>query len=118
MGADQEGKNEIDPKALAAADLVSIKLDTVDETLWRRINRPHPALALATVLQGVRDFAAGYPGTLISDTMREIIDHAGLINQLRRPSVFEAPAQISVCVVLHDNHAAVRVTLDHLVSQE
>jgi wyosine [tRNA(Phe)-imidazoG37] synthetase (radical SAM superfamily) len=55
--------------ALAAADLVSIKLDTVDETLWRRINRPHPALALATVLQGVRDFAAGYPGTLISDTM-------------------------------------------------
>jgi wyosine [tRNA(Phe)-imidazoG37] synthetase (radical SAM superfamily) len=55
--------------ALAAADLVSVKLDTVDEALWRRINRPHPDLALATVLQGVHDFAADYPGTLISDTM-------------------------------------------------
>lgn len=55
--------------ALAAADLVSVKLDTVDEALWRRINRPHPELALATVLQGVHDFAADYPGTLISDTM-------------------------------------------------
>jgi wyosine [tRNA(Phe)-imidazoG37] synthetase (radical SAM superfamily) len=55
--------------ALTAADLVSLKVDTVDEALWHRINRPHGELSLANVLQGIRDFAADYTGTLISDTM-------------------------------------------------
>jgi wyosine [tRNA(Phe)-imidazoG37] synthetase (radical SAM superfamily) len=56
-------------EALAAADLVSLKVDTVDEALWRRINRPHPALRLPTILQGIQAFASDYTGTLISDTM-------------------------------------------------
>jgi wyosine [tRNA(Phe)-imidazoG37] synthetase (radical SAM superfamily) len=51
------------------ADLVSIKVDSVDEAEWRRINRPHPGLKLEAVLQGIREFAAGFAGTLISETM-------------------------------------------------
>jgi wyosine [tRNA(Phe)-imidazoG37] synthetase (radical SAM superfamily) len=51
------------------ADLVSIKVDSVDEAEWRRINRPHPELRLGTILQGIREFAAGYSGTLITETM-------------------------------------------------
>jgi wyosine [tRNA(Phe)-imidazoG37] synthetase (radical SAM superfamily) len=51
------------------ADLVSIKVDAVDEAVWRTINLPHPDLKLSSILQGIRDFAAGYAGTLISDTM-------------------------------------------------
>jgi len=51
------------------ADLVSIKVDSVDEAGWRRINRPHPELDLGAILQGIREFAAGYAGTLISETM-------------------------------------------------
>jgi wyosine [tRNA(Phe)-imidazoG37] synthetase (radical SAM superfamily) len=54
---------------LAKADLVSVKVDTVDDDLWRRINRPHRHLYLARVLDGIRAFAASYRGTLISDTM-------------------------------------------------
>ncbi len=54
---------------LAKADLVSVKVDTVDNTLWQRINRPHSKLGLDQVLDGIRLFAAGYGGTLISDTM-------------------------------------------------
>jgi wyosine [tRNA(Phe)-imidazoG37] synthetase (radical SAM superfamily) len=54
---------------LFAADLVSIKLDSVEETAWRRINRPHPQLRLDTVLHGIVEFAGRYPGSLISETM-------------------------------------------------
>lgn len=54
---------------LRAADLVSVKVDAVTETAWRRINRPHRALELDRVLRGIRDFAAEFTGTLISETM-------------------------------------------------
>lgn len=54
---------------VAQADLVSVKVDTVDEAIWRRINLPHRDLKLRDILAGIRTFAAGYRGTLISDTM-------------------------------------------------
>lgn len=54
---------------LRQADLVSVKVDSVDEAIWRRINRPHWDLTLDVILQGIREFAAGYAGTLISETM-------------------------------------------------
>jgi len=54
---------------LQHADLVSVKVDCVLEDSWRRINRPHPDLSLHAVLQGIRDFVAGYRGELITDTM-------------------------------------------------
>jgi wyosine [tRNA(Phe)-imidazoG37] synthetase (radical SAM superfamily) len=56
-------------RALAAADWVSLKVDTVDESDWRRLNRPHPDLRLSVVLDGIRSFAAGYDGRLVSETM-------------------------------------------------
>ena len=55
--------------SLAHADWVSLKVDSVDETAWRRINRPHADLHLARILDGIRAFAAGYRGTLASETM-------------------------------------------------
>jgi len=54
---------------LAAADLVSVKVDAVDPEIWRRANRPHGELDLETVLGGVLDFAREYPGELLSETM-------------------------------------------------
>jgi wyosine [tRNA(Phe)-imidazoG37] synthetase (radical SAM superfamily) len=54
---------------LAAADLVSVKVDAVEDGLWRRIDRPHPRLDLETVLEGIADFAAGYGGDLLTETM-------------------------------------------------
>jgi wyosine [tRNA(Phe)-imidazoG37] synthetase (radical SAM superfamily) len=55
--------------ALAGADLVSLKVDSVEEAIWRRINLPHRGLQLDTILQGIRRFAAEYTGSLITDTM-------------------------------------------------
>jgi wyosine [tRNA(Phe)-imidazoG37] synthetase (radical SAM superfamily) len=54
---------------LGKADLVSIKVDAVQDSIWLKVNLPHRELDLDTILQGIRDFAAGYPGTLITDTM-------------------------------------------------
>ncbi len=55
--------------ALRLADWVSVKVDCVDESLWRQINRPHPALKLANILDGIQAFAHAYDGTLVSETM-------------------------------------------------
>jgi wyosine [tRNA(Phe)-imidazoG37] synthetase (radical SAM superfamily) len=54
---------------LAVADWVSLKIDTVDESTWRSLNRPHAALDLSRVLQGIVDFRAMFTGTLVSETM-------------------------------------------------
>ena len=54
---------------LSEADLISVKVDSVDEATWKEINRPHPDLGLDALLGGVRRLAAEYAGTLISETM-------------------------------------------------
>ncbi len=54
---------------LAKADWVSLKVDAVREDVWRRHNRPHSGLTLADVLDGMRRFAAGPRGTLVTETM-------------------------------------------------
>jgi wyosine [tRNA(Phe)-imidazoG37] synthetase (radical SAM superfamily) len=56
-------------KVLNKADLVSLKVDTVDEELWVKINRPHEALKHSSILQGIRSFSNQYPGELITETM-------------------------------------------------
>lgn len=54
---------------LAAADHVSIKVDSVDEAIWRRVDRPVGELRLQAVLDGIRRFAAEYDGDLVTETM-------------------------------------------------
>jgi wyosine [tRNA(Phe)-imidazoG37] synthetase (radical SAM superfamily) len=55
--------------ALHLADWVSVKLDSVVETVWQRINRPDPRLELSKVLEGIRSFASDFRGQLVSETM-------------------------------------------------
>jgi wyosine [tRNA(Phe)-imidazoG37] synthetase (radical SAM superfamily) len=55
--------------ALSRADWVSLKVDSVDDATWRRINRPHPDLRLPDILDGIRTFARIHPGKLVSETM-------------------------------------------------
>lgn len=54
---------------LAAANLVSVKVDTTRPETWHRLNRPHGELELERVLDGIRAFAKEYRGELMSDTM-------------------------------------------------
>lgn len=55
--------------ALARADWVSLKVDTVHDAVWQRINRPQRSLDLDAMLDAMRDFAGGYRGTLATETM-------------------------------------------------
>jgi wyosine [tRNA(Phe)-imidazoG37] synthetase (radical SAM superfamily) len=54
---------------LFRTDLVSLKVDSVEEPVWRRINRPHGALDFSSVLKGVVEFAQEYKGRLLTETM-------------------------------------------------
>ena len=54
---------------LSKADLISVKIDTVDEDIWYRINRPKSDLNLNWILYGVRDFVKEYKGRIITETM-------------------------------------------------
>ena len=47
---------------LMKADWVSLKVDSIGEDVWRRINRPHRTLQLASILDGMLEFAKAYGG--------------------------------------------------------
>lgn len=54
---------------LGGADWVSVKVDSVREEVWRRVDRPHGALRLFRILDGLRAFAAAFGGRLVTETM-------------------------------------------------
>jgi len=51
------------------ADWVSLKMDSVREEVWRRINRPHGSLQLTSILDGALEFAQTFKGELATETM-------------------------------------------------
>jgi len=54
---------------LMEADWISVKVDAVDEAIWRKINRPPVEMALNKILDGLQLFAANYQGKLHTETM-------------------------------------------------
>ncbi|TET72296.1 MAG: radical SAM protein [Candidatus Aminicenantes bacterium] len=63
---------------LGKADWVSLKIDGLNDDLWRRINRPHRSLKLERILEGLSEFAQTFSGELATETMlvQDINDHA------------------------------------------
>ncbi len=70
--------------ALAKADWVSVKIDAVDEQLWRQIDRPHKSLSLEHILDGVLRFSDVFEGRLVTETMlvRDLNDHTDHLTAL------------------------------------
>ncbi|MBS3953536.1 MAG: radical SAM protein [Methylomicrobium sp.] len=54
---------------LKMADWVSLKVDSVDASVWRTINRPCEGLELDDILSGMLAFAKEFNGTLATETM-------------------------------------------------
>jgi len=54
---------------LLLADWVSVKVDTVDERVWQKINRPYGKLDLQKILNGIKLFRNSFKGTLVTETM-------------------------------------------------
>ena len=56
-------------EALMKADWVSLKIDSVQEEFWRKINMPYGTLQLSSIQQGMFEFARAYKGELVTETM-------------------------------------------------
>lgn len=54
---------------LTEADIVSVKVDSTQADIWKKINRPHGSLELEQVLDGILEFAKVYKGKIITETM-------------------------------------------------
>ncbi|WP_028584048.1 radical SAM protein [Desulfogranum mediterraneum] len=77
---------------IAQADWVSLKVDSLDERIWRKIDRPHKTLSLGPILSGIRAFAAEYQGMLVTETMLV----AGLNEEVREVAAFIAGLEPAV----------------------
>ena len=73
--------------ALAKADWVSFKIDSLTEKKWHRINRPQGSLKQTAILRDMAAFANDYSGTLVTETMlvRDLNDS---VKNLRKIAVF------------------------------
>ncbi|MCX8082351.1 MAG: radical SAM protein [bacterium] len=54
---------------LKKADLVSLKIDTVDKYIWKQINKPVEGILLENILEGVKNFSQKFTGILITETV-------------------------------------------------
>lgn len=54
---------------LFGADLVSVKIDTVDENIWHKIDRPNGKLELEKILTGIKSFASEFRANFVTETM-------------------------------------------------
>ncbi len=63
---------------LMFADYVSLKIDTINENTWHKINRPHLRLKYDHILEGIKEFADTFKGSLTTETtfIRSINDNA------------------------------------------
>jgi len=86
---------------LMFADYVSVKIDTVNEETWLKLNRPHQRLNYFLILEGIKQFSKKFRGTLTTDTTLiknintnpdEMISLAGFLNKLNhKASYFTTP---------------------------
>ena len=73
---------------LLKADYVSLKVDAVTDSLWRQIDRPQKTLKIDSVLEGIRNFAEQFSGTIVTETM--LISGVDYVNEIERIAVFLA----------------------------
>lgn len=79
-------------ESLKKADWISLKVDAADHDTWKKINRPHSALQLPSILEGILKFREVFRGTLVTETMlvrgvNDTLSHfealAGFLTKLR-----------------------------------
>lgn len=54
---------------LMGSDWVSLKVDAVTASTWRRVDRPYGSFELEEILEGARVFAGAFEGELATETM-------------------------------------------------
>lgn len=68
---------------LMQADWVSVKVDSIDNAVWNKINRPLAGIDLEKILDGLQCFSSNYEGKLHTETMlaEGFNDSTGLLKQ-------------------------------------
>ena len=76
--------NENIQENLMFADYVSLKIDTINEDTWLKMNRPHERLKYDLILKGIEQFSKKFGGTLTTETMliKNFNDNENEIKQL------------------------------------
>ena len=86
-------------RELTTADWVSLKVDSVNEDVWRRLNRPHRDLNLSEILEGMVTFRNMFSGTIVTETMivagvndteRHAVDTAAFLSRLKPDKAYLA----------------------------
>jgi wyosine [tRNA(Phe)-imidazoG37] synthetase (radical SAM superfamily) len=54
---------------LMEADWVSVKIDSGDESSWKKINKPHHLINFGLYIEGLQNFSNEFKGMLTSETM-------------------------------------------------
>lgn len=84
---------------LANADWVSLKIDSLTEQIWKKVNRPHGKIVLENIRGGLIKFSNEFRATLVSETMlvrdindslENIIDIASFLSVLRPTKAYLA----------------------------
>jgi wyosine [tRNA(Phe)-imidazoG37] synthetase (radical SAM superfamily) len=84
---------------LMKADWVSLKMDSVQEETWHKVNRPYGTLRLDSILDGALQFASQFKGELATETMLvrgvnddddQIRDVAGFLARLEPAAAYLA----------------------------
>lgn len=93
--------NEQIQENLLYADYVSLKIDTVNEDTWLKMNRPHQRLHYDLILSGIEQFSKRFKGTLTTETtiIKDFNDNKNEIEELgkflnriiRKASYFMVP---------------------------
>ena len=89
-------------QALLAADRVVPSLDAVTETVFRNLNRPHPGLDLAVILEGLKAFRQDYRGQFHLEVMlvAGFNDHPDELNKMRPLIDLLHPDQVELNTVV------------------
>jgi len=61
--------DEVVREELSGADLVSVKVDSTVEDVWKKVNRPHGGLESDEIKEGLMEFSDRFEGSLITETM-------------------------------------------------
>ena len=54
---------------LMNADWVSVKIDTLNDEVWHKVNRPNRKLEFQEILSGIKLFASSFSGKFVTETM-------------------------------------------------
>ena len=69
---------------LTKADLISFKIDSVEEEIWRKVDRPNRNLSLKDILNSMLKFKESFKGEIITETMlvKDINDNSQYIKKI------------------------------------